>query len=691
VKADPKRRPAIFALAGLGLALLGAAFSVLPARAASVRPAPPASRATDSRPLTQVSQIRGLTAQQAAQARPVHLIGVVTALSGYKDSLFLEDATGGIDVDRNRSTVVQIGDLVDITGTTGPGHFAPIVLAGEVRVTGRGRLPEPRRVAFADMMGGEQDSQWIEVQGIVHSARRDRVYGYQMLVLSVDVGGGTMRVLLQHFDPGDETRLIDATIQFRGVCISDFNEKRQFVGLGLIVPSRDDVKILQPSALDPFAASATPIRDALQFGHSRHRVKIEGVSTYQVPGRFLYLQQGDDGIRVRTASTQVVPPGMKVEAVGFPVSGDYAPVLDDGFFRLLGPAKPVVPLPIDAAKVITKPGEFTHVEHDEQLVQIEGEVVESRIEGGERVWTLRQGGKVFDAYLAMAAIDKRAHRRIEELGVGSILRLTGLCAVRVDYDRNPTSFDILLRSPADIVVLRGTSWWTPKHLVALLSALGAVVVAGTLLVVLLRLRVTQLTRSVVESEQRFRHLASHDGLTGLANRACILAALEKSLQAARNTGASICVAILDLDHFKRINDTYGHPAGDAVLREAAKRLTVAIRDTDAVGRYGGEEFLLVFRNLPAPVGDQAIGIERCEMVRRAICGQPVDCDGLEVPISCSIGVAGADRGRTIPADRLIAQADEALYKAKRGGRNRVEYFMVESAPAGQLDYAEARR
>jgi diguanylate cyclase (GGDEF)-like protein len=676
----------------LAFALFATAVLAVPAPLAT-GPAwsPFADEPQNQAPLTRVSQIRGLTALQAAQARPVHLIGVVTALSGFKDSLFLEDATGGIDVDRNRSAMVKIGDLVDLTGVTNPGHFAPTVMADEVRVLGPGRLPEPRRVSFAEMMGGEQDSQWIEVEGIVHSSHKDRVYGYQMLVLSVDVGGGTMRVLLQHFDPADETGLIDATLRFRGVCISDFNEKRQFVGLGLIVPSRDDIKILQPSAPDPFAAPTTPIHDALQFGHSRHRVKIEGVSTYQVPGHFIYLQQGDDGIRVRTTSTQIVPPGTRVEAVGFPASGDYAPVLVDGFFRVLGPAQPVVPLAIDAAKVITKPGEFTHVEHDEQLVEIEGEVVESRSERGERVWTLRQDGRVFDAYLSTVGIDKRAERRIEDLGPGSLLRLVGLCAVRVDYDRNPTSFDILLRSPADIVVLRGTSWWNTKHLIALLSALAAVVLAGTLWVTLLRLRVAQLTRSVVESEKRFRYLATHDALTGLESRASILAALEEGLRAASNGGTGVCVAILDLDHFKRINDTYGHPAGDAVLREAARRLTAAIRETDAVGRYGGEEFLIVFRNLPADVGGQAIGIDRCEVVRRAMCGQPVDCDGMEVAISCSIGVARAGRNCEVAADRLIAQADEALYKAKRGGRNRVVCFGAESAPAERLDYASAER
>lgn len=664
MEADLRERHAKLRRAACGFAWLALAIFCGPANA-EANPAP-------ARPLTRVAEVRSLTAAQAASAIPVRLTGIVTALSGFKYSLFFQDATAGIVADGNRNAIVHPGDIVEVTGTSGPGYFAPIVLVGQVRVLGHAPPPRPKQVTFADMIGGEQDSQWIEVEGIVHSAKRSKVYDHETLILSVDIGGGSLRVLLPEFYDDDQTRLIDAKLRFRGVCISDFNEKRQFVGVGLIVPFRADVETLQPAGADPFSVAATPIRDALQFGHARHRVKIEGVSTYQVPGRFLYVQQGGDGIRVRTTSTQIVPPGMSVEAVGFPVLGEYSPVLEEGFIRVVGWAAPVAPLPIQAAAVITQPGEFTHVEHDEQLVQIEGEVVESRIQGGLRIWTLRQDGQVFDASLPLASLDKRA----DSLGAGSILRLTGICEVHVDFDRNPTSFGIFLRSPQDIVVLRGNSWWTLKRLLALLAALGTVVLAGTLWVVLLRMRVTQLTRSVVDSEQRFRYLATHDGLTQLINRSTILETLEESLRAAQVGGKGVCVAILDLDHFKSVNDTYGHPAGDEVLREAARRLAASVRETDAVGRYGGEEFLIVFRNL-----EQSIGIDRCDVVRRALCAKPVDFAGIALSISCSIGISSSRDGR-LSSEKLIAQADQALYAAKQGGRNRVECFGKKSPPPG---------
>jgi diguanylate cyclase (GGDEF)-like protein len=625
------------------------------------------------RPLAQVRQVHELPTDQASRSLPVHLVGVVTALSGYMHSFFFQDATGGIDVEGN-TTRVRVGDRVDLKGTTGTGFFAPIVMASETKVLGTAPLPPPRPVEFGDLRGGAGDSQWIEVRGIIHSAAISTVYDHPTLILSVDIGGGTMRVLLQQFAEDDPTRLIDATVRFRGVCISDFNEKRQFVGLGLLVSDRTDIKILEPSPLDPFSAPKTPIRDALQFGQARHRIKIEGVSTYQVPGRFLYLQDGSDGIRVRSSSTQIVPPGKRVEAIGFPVSGEYSPVLSDGFFRVVGDAAPVAPMTIQAAKVITQPGEFTHVDHDQQLVQIQGEVVESRIQGGQRIWTLRQDGKVFDAYLPLSYLDKHS----DDLGVGSILSLTGICAVQVDYDRNPTSFGILLRSPQDIVVLRRMSWWTPQHLFLVVAVLAVAVMAAVLWVALLRMRVKQMTRSLVESEQRFRFMATHDGLTQLANRNSILATLGESLEAANRLGSGVCVAILDLDHFKRVNDTYGHPAGDEVLREAARRLSALIRETDAIGRYGGEEFLIVFRNM-----DESIGRDRCELVRLAVCSKPVAFESKELQISCSIGISGTREGG-MAADKLIGNADEALYKAKKGGRNRVELFVPEYKQVASL-------
>jgi diguanylate cyclase (GGDEF)-like protein len=330
----------------------------------------------------------------------------------------------------------------------------------------------------------------------------------------------------------------------------------------------------------------------------------------------------------------------------------------------MGGQQPVTPAIIEASKVITRPGEFTHVEFDQQLVQLQGEVIESRMQVGQRIWTMVSNGSVFDVLLpqTLGRTDSG-----EDLRIGSVLLVTGICAVNVGFDRNPTSFNILLRSPQDIVVLRRGSWWTAGHLLVLSAALFSAIVLAAVWVSMLRIRVRQQTRIIVESEQKFRFLATHDGLTQLLNRNTIIAELTTIVEAAKDRSMDFSVLIVDLDHFKSVNDTHGHPAGDVVLRESAGRLAGAIRKSDLIGRYGGEEFLII---LLGPKG--AALADACERVLQSVSKSPILLDDREILVTCSIGVSNWPGGQGT-ADHLIADADRALYRAKANGRNRVEY------------------
>jgi len=626
--------------------------------------------------IASASRVRSLPEEQAVQGMPVHIAGIITAVSGYPRSFFIQDATGGVDVE-NSDIEVQVGDRVDLSGKTGPGFFAPIVVATHVSILGPGRLPLPRKAGNAELIGGQQDSQWIEVEGIVHSAEPLVIYGRNNLVLSLDVGGGTLRVILQQFEEKDTTALVDSSVRLRGVCISDFNEKRQYIGAGLIVSRSSDVAVVQPGAADPFSVPTTSIRNVLQFGRARHRVKISGVVTYQLPGRYVYVQTGGDGIRVKTASPLIVQVGQWVQAVGFPQAGEHSPILSDGFVRALGQTDPVEPVAIQAAKVIIRPGEFTRIDYDEQLVQLRGEVLESRVQEGQRIWTMSEDGKTFEASLLSPVGDEGG---TDNLRAGSVLLLTGVCVVHGDFDRTPTSFSILLRSPRDILVLKRSSWWTNGHLLMLTVVLASAILLAGVWVATLRIRVRHQTRTIFESEQKFRYLATHDGLTGLMNRDAVIAELTTSLEASRGRSTNLCVVVIDLDHFKSVNDTYGHPAGDAVLREAAARLKASIRETDLIGRYGGEEFLVVLRGL-----NEMISPSRCERIRQGVCDKPVMVNGKSLTITCSIGSSSWPHiGAT--SEELIAEADHALYVAKENGRNRVEFFSVTSRRE-ELEYS----
>ena len=163
-----------------------------------------------------------------------------------------------------------------------------------------------------------------------------------------------------------------------------------------------------------------------------------------------------------------------------------------------------------------------------------------------------------------------------------------------------------------------------------------------------------------ESSQR-------DGLTSLYNRRFFDEQITRDILNARRYGWSMMLAMIDVDHFKRINDTYGHPVGDQVLRSLAQRLGGMLRSSDTLSRYGGEEFALIFSNL-----DLSAASGLLERLRAAIENMRVDlADGSHINVTISIGAAALQEGLT--PGQLVIRADEALYQAKNEGRNRVHY------------------
>ncbi len=159
--------------------------------------------------------------------------------------------------------------------------------------------------------------------------------------------------------------------------------------------------------------------------------------------------------------------------------------------------------------------------------------------------------------------------------------------------------------------------------------------------------------------------SSVDSLTHAWNRGAIMELLAGEVTRAER-GTPLSVAMVDIDHFKNVNDTYGHQTGDAVLTEVASRLASAVRDFDRIGRYGGEEFLVVLSNCGDGEADTV-----CERMRAKIAGEPIQArDGTAVAVTASIGVT-TFRSGIASGDELIAAADQALYAAKDSGRNRV--------------------
>jgi diguanylate cyclase (GGDEF)-like protein len=182
-------------------------------------------------------------------------------------------------------------------------------------------------------------------------------------------------------------------------------------------------------------------------------------------------------------------------------------------------------------------------------------------------------------------------------------------------------------------------------------------------------RILDLQDELVAARESMRHAATHDSLTGLMNRGEILAMLQRELERARREHQHIGVVLGDIDHFKNVNDTLGHLFGDEALREIGRRLRVQLRVYDGVGRYGGEEFLMVL-----PTCDLPGAIARADEMRQVIASAPVLSSGVERSITMSMGVTVSDPEGKTPVEVLLSQADAGLYLAKEKGRNRIEPF-----------------
>ncbi len=626
--------------------------------------------------LTTTRAARRLTVEDAARGYPIRFRAVVTYYDPSPDPrhsvLFVSDATGSIYVSLavNPTKMLAVEDLIEVTGISGPGQFAPVVGEASARRIERRELP-PRalRVTMADMLTGELDGQWVEVEGVVQSVRSAGRHVY----LDLAMQDGDITAMAVKAPGQDLDKLVDATVRLRGNEGTVFNNQRQMTGVHILFPGVETVRVLEPAPAQPFERGVEEVGQLLHFSAAsriRHRSHVRGTVTLFWPGRELCIKDGTRGLCAQVSQSLPLARGDRVDVAGFAAIGDFSPTLAHAVFQRWKGQEVVSVQTVTAEEALQG-------SHDADLISIAGKLIGRDFSSPDPTMVFTAGNTVFSAVLPRRFV--KEGRMLEE---GSVLRLSGICLVRSDGTKHdgtsgfplPTSFHILLASPDDIALVSRPSWWSAGHTLRVLALALMVALAGLGGVLVLSQRVKRQAKTIQDSEKRFRHLATHDELTQLPNRSSILGALEEAIKEAQAKQSTICVALLDLDHFKRVNDILGHLAGDEVLRESAKRLASGIRSTDKIGRYGGEEFLIVFKDM-----DQQHGAARCEMVRRALCDRPIPWQGHDLTITCSIGVASMGTGQAyIPS--LVSIADHAMYTAKSQGRNRVVSAEGDSLP-----------
>ena len=261
---------------------------------------------------------------------------------------------------------------------------------------------------------------------------------------------------------------------------------------------------------------------------------------------------------------------------------------------------------------------------------------------------------------ASAFATRKAHQKLDkELAIDVAARKIALLESSLERQRAKAERELLQRDN-DIQALR----LNRQRLIAIALLVGLATVLAISALLYARYRSTLRHRNELRaSRDALERVANTDALTGLANRHAAAQALGERLG---RIPEPLTVMLLDLDEFKRINDSHGHQAGDAVLREAASRMRVALPQDALLGRWGGEEFIAILDGLP---GREPAAV--AEGMRAALAAAPVPFEGLEIPVTVSIGVATAFAADGI--DALLAEADAALYRAKGAGRNRVVY------------------
>ena len=626
--------------------------------------------------LTTAKAIHSLTRSQAQLHYPVHLRAVCVVCFADWYGFWAYDGVSGVYVQTKNhvplTAAIHPGIVLDIEGFSGPGEYKPIVDQAVLQIVEERPLPPAPVVNLDRLSTGEYDGQWIAIEGTVRSA------ALQDGTLSLIVNAGRWQIDAVTVAAPKEKfeRLIGARVRVSAAGGALVNKRRQAVFLAVYAPSIESIQVLKPAPSDPFSLPLTPIMRIVDFTPGStpdDLIRVHGVVIARW-GRSVFIHDGSQGASITSTEPTLLKPGELVDAVGYRSLDASTDALDDAIFKRLGTAP--VPEPRFVTTKDASSGDFV-----DELVRIKGRLIEVQHEADKDTLLVTDGNRVFSAILP-------AEYRQEELaGLKNAreIQLTGVCLISESRSaRNfwdPKVFQILLRSPADLVVVDRVSWWTTGHAFLLLAFVLVGTTAVLAWVVALRRRVAQQTTLLRESEERFRHMALHDALTGLATRLLLQDRLGMALVSASRHRKRLAVLMVDLDRFKEINDTHGHPAGDEVLRVTASRLQDAVRNEDTVCRLGGDEFVVLLPGL----SDSRVPERTAARIVETL-AVPIHLADLTVRVSVSVGVCIAS-GVDLDADNLMRCADIALYRAKANGRN---CFAVETPKLALSQAAEAR-
>ncbi len=463
-----------------------------------------ASSATAQNPspeLRTAAAVRSLTVEEAQQQRRVRLRGVVTFFEESLYSRFIQDETAGVYLfDSALPLHLMPGQLVEVVGTTSPGEYAPIVVPKEINVIGEAPLPAAKPVTYQQLASGKEDSQFVEITGIVRWANYDEAL--QHYLIEIATGGGRLSVYARQLPVTRSEELLDSTVRVRGVCSTKFNRQGQLFAIRLMVPRPEDVVVEQAAPQEAFDIIERPIGSLLQFAPQEtygHRVKVAGTIISYEPGKSMFLQDAEQGLEVQTKGKDPLMVGDRVEVLGFVSQGEYTPVLQDAVWRKVSSGMPPEPARVTSDEALNG-------KHDCRLIQISAKLLDRALHGSEQYLILQNQGFIFHAYLKQT----QGQTAFAGLENGSRVSLVGVCRIEPGEwspgeNWRAKSFRIQLRSESDIVLLQAPTWWTLNKVLWIAGALGFVMLAAFGWVAVLKRQVAERTHALeVQSQERQR-------------------------------------------------------------------------------------------------------------------------------------------------------------------------------------------
>ena len=441
--------------------------------------------------LTTADEVHHLKRMEAQLRRPVKISGVVTSTSLYY-GFTLQDSTSGVFV--MGPDLVRIGEFVEVEGVTDSGDFAPMIKLSRMNRLGAGRLPEPIRPQWDQLMNGSMDAQYVEIEGIVTAVST-------MGVTLLTPGGVIQAVLNSSMSQEELKRYENTLVRIRGCLLASRNDQTHQVILGEFRVLNPSVIVENSTSEDILSAPYKTPTELLQFDPQAglfQRVKMSGQIVHIGDG-LCFMMAGTNGVRFvanKVAGWQV---GDLVDVAGYPQLGGASPLLREAVVNKTGHAA------LPEARLLA-PGSLARAECDSTRVRVQSVLTGVQEIGSGTMLEMQDGAQNF-----VARLDGQSEF-LRSLTVGSRLALTGVYAVKGGnqaLNQTVSSFELLLDSPADVEVLARPPWWTLRRLLFMVAMLAGVLVIAVLWINQLHRKVEERTVQLKEQIEKRQSIEQH--------------------------------------------------------------------------------------------------------------------------------------------------------------------------------------